>query len=99
MVGEQLVRLHCQQCHQVHTRLSGPTLAGVGQRWEGHEQDLIDFIRNSQEYMNANRPKSAYVRALYEAANKMVMPPTPLEDDDIRKILEYIAYEEQNSAQ
>jgi hypothetical protein len=74
-------------------------LAGVGERWRGHEQDLIDFVRNSQAYLNANRPMSAYARALYEAANKMVMPPTPLEDDDIRKMLEYIAYAERQPAQ
>lgn len=88
--GKRLFQLHCASCHLVKKRLSGPKLAGVRQRWQGHEDDLIDFIQNSQAYMEGDNARSAYARALYEASNRMVMPAVDLSDEQVRAILAYV---------
>jgi mono/diheme cytochrome c family protein len=93
--GQALFRLHCQSCHEVNSRKSGPALAGVSLRWLGAEHELLEFIRNSQAFMAAEHQKSSYARALFEASNKMIMPNVALNDEELQLILQYVSETEQ----
>ncbi len=76
----------CAACHTIGGgKLIGPDLKGVNERHE--EAWLIKFIQNSQEMIEAGDEKSV---ALFEAYNKIPMPPNDLSDDQVRVLLKYI---------
>lgn len=94
--GERIYQQQCQVCHGVKERKSGPALAGVRERWAGAEDELVAFIRNSKAYLETGQgSKVAYAKALYEAANRMVMPPANLTDTEIDHLLQYVDYASQ----
>ena len=88
--GKALFKQYCAQCHNknMKDKLTGPALGGVEERWEGREELLYAWIRNSQEVIASGDPYSV---ALYNEYNKSVMNPfTFLEDDQIESILLYV---------
>lgn len=87
--GAKLYKTHCASCHKIDGRLVGPALGGVEDRWED-EGDLTAWIINSQQYLKQN-PNDDYAHNLYEEYNKSVMPPMPINEDEVRAILDYIA--------
>lgn len=86
--GKELFKV-CAACHSIGGGdLVGPDLKDVT---EGREQDwLIRFIRNSQEVIQSGDPIAVEV---FEAYNKIPMPPNDLSDDEILSILAYIEAE------
>ncbi len=89
--GEQLFKTNCTACHRIERKLIGPALKGVHERWDNMEEEMIAFIKNSQKYMKAGRPKSQYAQQLFEKFNRTVMQNFEhLSDDQIRSILAYI---------
>lgn len=87
--GAKLFKTHCASCHKIDSRLVGPALSGVQDRWE-NEEDLIAWTINSTQYLRDN-PNDDYAHNLFEEYNKMVMPPMPISEDEVRAILNYIA--------
>lgn len=88
--GEALFKGNCGSCHQVHKKMTGPALSGVHDRWGNAEEEMIAFVKNSQGYMKAGRPKSAYAQALFNEFNNTVMPAQALSDDEIKAIFAYV---------
>lgn len=77
----------CKACHTIGGgKLVGPDLKGVNDRYE--EAWLIKFIQNSTQMIESGDARAIQV---FEAYNKIPMPPNPLTDDQVRDILLYIA--------
>lgn len=90
-VGKALFKANCAQCHNKNMKddLTGPALGGVEERWEGREEVLYSWIRNSQAVIASG---DEYAVALYNKWNKSVMNPfTNLKDEEIESILAYVA--------
>ncbi|MEX0967980.1 MAG: cytochrome c oxidase subunit II transmembrane domain-containing protein [Bacteroidia bacterium] len=92
--GEKLFQQNCTQCHKLGSKLIGPDLLGVNDRLE--EEWLIRFIHNSQEVINSG---DEYAQNLFEQYNNVLMPPAPLDDNEIRSVLAYIENETTTRAQ
>ncbi len=88
--GKALFKQYCAQCHNknMKDKLTGPALGAVEERWEGREELLYSWIRNSQEVIASG---DEYAVNLYNEYGKSVMNPfTFLEDDQIESILTYV---------
>ncbi len=90
-VGKALFKANCAQCHNKNMKddLTGPALGGVQERWEGRDEVLYSWIRNSQAVIASG---DEYAVNLYNKWNKSVMNPfTNLKDDEIASILAYVS--------
>jgi len=88
--GKKLFKANCAACHNKNMidDMSGPALAGVRERWEGREDLLYDWIRNSQKVIASG---DEYATKLYRDWDGMVMNAFPnFEEEDITAILEYV---------
>ncbi len=89
--GEKLFKQNCTACHALDRKVVGPALQGVVDRWNGDEEEIIKFIKNSQKYINGNEKHSDYAKKLFEQYNKTQMLAFEhLKDEDIKAILAYI---------
>lgn len=86
--GEKLFKANCASCHKIDKKLVGPALQGVRERWE-NEENLIAWIKNSQQYLKDN-PGDSYAQNLYEEYNKSVMTAQALSTDEVLAVLDYI---------
>ena len=69
-------------------KMTGPALAGTDVRWEGREELLYEWIRNSQAVIATG---DAYSVNLYKEYNNSIMTAFPnLTDQQIESILGYI---------
>ncbi|KAA3612547.1 MAG: hypothetical protein DWQ05_18005 [Calditrichaeota bacterium] len=85
--GEKLFKQVCVACHTINDgKLVGPDLAGVHLRRS--EEWLLKFIRSSQSVVQTGDPVAV---ALFEEFNKIPMPDNAFTEDQIRKIIAYIA--------
>jgi hypothetical protein len=90
--GEQEFNNYCGICHTIgNGKLIGPDLAGVNSRLP--QEWLVEFIKSSQSLIMGG---DAYAIALYEEYNKIVMPPTPVAEEKIIEILDYIKFKSAN---
>ncbi len=87
--GEALFKANCASCHKLEGKLVGPALSGVQDRWES-EENLIAWIKNSQDYLKKNSD-DGYAQDLFAEYNGSIMPAMPLDDAQVKTILEYIA--------
>lgn len=88
--GKKLFKYNCASCHNRNMidDLTGPALAGTTQRWQGREDLLYQWIRNSQQLIASGDPYSVEI---YNQYNKSVMTAFPnLTDDEIAALLAYI---------
>ncbi|MBX2871427.1 MAG: cytochrome c [Saprospiraceae bacterium] len=89
--GKALFKTNCASCHNKNMKddLVGPALNGVAARWKDYpEEDLYEWIRNSQSLVESKHPKGV---SIWKEWNKAVMAPFPnLSDEDIAAILFYI---------
>jgi len=91
MDGEALFKANCAACHKIESKLVGPALKGVHERWQNNTEELIAFIRNSQSYLKSDRPMADYARKVFEENNKLVMTAFEnLSEEEIKAILDYI---------
>ena len=89
-IGKGLFKNNCAQCHNKNMRddLTGPALGGVRERWEGREEILYAWIRNSQAVVQSG---DEYAVNIYNKWGKTLMNPFPnLTDDEIESLLIYI---------
>ncbi len=83
--GAQLF-LPCKACHNIGTgKLIGPDLLGVTKRRD--KEWLHRFIKNSQDVVKSG---DEYAVKLFEAHNKIPMPPFAYSDEQIDAVLNYI---------
>lgn len=90
--GKSLFTANCAACHAKNMKddLTGPALGGVQQRWEGREETLYEWIRNSQKVIASG---DEYAVNLYNTWNKVMMNSFPnLDDAQITAILGYVDY-------
>ncbi len=88
--GKALFKANCAQCHNKNMKddLTGPALGGVQERWEGREEVLYDWIRNSSAVIASG---DEYAVSLYSEWSKAVMNPFPnLTDQQIESVLGFI---------
>lgn len=84
--GEQVFKTNCSSCHTINKgRLVGPDLSGVYNKMP--EDWLISFIKSSQSMVKAGDPDAV---AIFNEFNKIPMPDNPLNDEQIRGILDHI---------
>ena len=84
--GEKLYKANCTACHQIDSKLIGPSLRGVSDKYS--EEWLIKWIKNSAELIASG---DADAIAIYEEYNKSPMTAFPyFSDDDVKNILAYI---------
>lgn len=89
-VGKSLFKANCASCHNKNMKddLTGPALGGVQERWEGREETLYAWIRNSQQVVAAG---DEYAVNLFNKWDKSVMTPFPnLTDDEVASLLVYV---------
>jgi len=84
--GKKVFRTYCASCHQLNRDMTGPALAGVGQKYAGDEEWLYKWIRNAPGMINSGDPKAV---ALYEVWGTMMQANPTLTDVDIAAILAY----------
>ncbi len=94
--GKALFKKNCASCHNKNMKddLTGPALGGVQERWEGRDEVLYEWIRNSQAVIASG---DEYAVNLYNEWNKVAMQAfANLTDEQITSILMYVdcAYEE-----
>jgi len=83
--GAQLF-MPCKACHNIGTgKLIGPDLLGVTKRRD--KEWLHRFIKNSQEVVQSG---DEYAVKLFEAHNKIPMPPFAYSEEQIDAVLNYI---------
>jgi mono/diheme cytochrome c family protein len=90
--GKSLFTANCAACHakDMKSNLTGPALGGVRERWEGREELLYEWIRNSQKVIASG---DEYAVNLYNEWNKVMMNNFPnLDDVQIDAILAYVDY-------
>ena len=87
--GKKLFVSNCASCHHKNMKddMTAPALAGVRERWEGREDLLKAWIRNSQKVIASGDP---YAVKLYKDWNNSVMNSFSFSDEDIEEILDYI---------
>lgn len=88
--GKALFKNNCATCHNKSMKddLTGPALGGVQERWEGKEELLYSWIRNSQAVIASG---DGYAVSLFAEWNNSVMTAFPnLTDQQIESVLGYI---------
>lgn len=88
--GKALFKVNCASCHNKNMidDMTGPALSGVLDRWNGREDLLKEWIRNSSKVIESGDP---YAVDLYRKWNKSVMTSFPnLNDQEIEAILVYV---------
>ncbi len=88
--GKALFKANCGSCHNksMLDDMTGPALGGINERWEGREELLYQWIRNSSAVIASG---DSYAVSLYNKYNKNVMTSFPnLTDEEINAMLVYI---------
>lgn len=86
--GEALFNQHCTACHKVDSKLVGPALLGVNEKYAGDEKWLYEWIRNNQGLKAKGDPKAIALIAQYGGAQMNGF--TFFKDEDIADILQYV---------
>ena len=81
----------CGGCHVIGKVSSGPDLTGVLQRHENAEKWVADFIKNP-----ASKYKDPYVKGMIDYFN-LKMPNQHMSDQNIKDIIEYFKWVEENA--
>ena len=89
--GKELFKNLCAQCHSRDIRMdaAGPALKGVERRWADYpREDLYDFIRNSQQQIEAQHPRAVLLWSEWQPT--VMSRFAILSDEDIEHLLLYI---------
>jgi mono/diheme cytochrome c family protein len=88
--GKELFINNCAQCHakDMKTKLTGPALAGVEERWGNDKVNIYKWIRNSAALIASGYPRAVQVYNENAKSNMNAFP--NLKDDDIDNLLAYI---------
>ncbi|RPD45056.1 cytochrome c [Hymenobacter sediminis] len=88
--GDALFKGNCAQCHNVKEVVVGPALAGISQRrpmsW------IIPWVKNSSKMVARGDEYSVKIFNQYQ---KQQMPSFQLTDQEIKAIVTYIEFQEQ----
>lgn len=85
--GQKIFLEKCTACHTIgEGKRVGPDLANVHQRRD--RGWLLKFIQSSQTLINSGDSLAAVV---YEENNKVIMPDQPLNESEIKSVIDYIA--------
>lgn len=85
--GEKLFKTNCAACHKVDKMLTGPALAGMGEKYAAEKDWLYSWIRDSQGMIKAGDEKAV---ALFQKYNNTIMLGFPtLSDEDIERVIAY----------
>lgn len=83
--GKKLFNANCAACHQLNRKMTGPALAGVGDKYE--REWLYQWIKNSSAMVKSGDERAV---AIYNEYNGSVMTSFPLlSDADMDNIIAY----------
>jgi mono/diheme cytochrome c family protein len=86
--GEMLFAANCESCHALNTKVVGPALAGVIDKYEEDYEWLIAFTQNNQKLIKSGDERA---NAIYEEYNGAAMNIFEnLTDNQILSIYSYI---------
>ncbi|MDX1652557.1 MAG: c-type cytochrome [Brumimicrobium sp.] len=85
--GEALFKAKCNTCHIMGKDATGPNLQGVKSKWEGEEDLLIEWVKNSPKVIAEGKSERAKVIKDYSPT---VMPIQPVSDQEAKAIVEYV---------
>ncbi|MFT7603840.1 MAG: mono/diheme cytochrome c family protein, partial [Saprospiraceae bacterium] len=88
--GKALFKANCASCHNKNMidAMTGPALGGTNERWDGRDDILYQWIRNSSAVIASG---DSYAVGIYNEYNKSVMTSFPnLTDEEINSVLVYI---------
>ena len=88
--GMKLFKEKCASCHdkKMKSKMTGPALKGVEDRWGGDKEKLHQWIRNSQAYITSSG--DSYAADLYAEYGTVMTSFPDLTDKQIDNILSYI---------
>lgn len=88
--GKALFMANCASCHSgdMKTKLTGPGLGGVEERWGGDKQALYDWIHNSAALIAKGHPRAVAVFGEYGKVQMTAFP--SLTTGQIDAILAYV---------
>ena len=89
-LGKAVFKAKCNSCHNKNMidAMTGPALGGINDRWDGREELLYEWIRNSSAVIASG---DSYAVSIYNEYNKSVMTSFPeLTDEEINALLVYI---------
>ncbi|MBN1300647.1 MAG: c-type cytochrome [Melioribacteraceae bacterium] len=85
--GEKIFQEKCTACHTIgEGKRVGPDLANITQIRD--EQWLVKFIKSSQSLINAG---DSLAVSVFEENNKVIMPDQPLNETEIKSVIDYIS--------
>ncbi|NER18105.1 c-type cytochrome [Spongiivirga citrea] len=85
VAGEKLFKANCAACHALNRKMTGPALAGVGDKYE--REWLYSWIKNSSAMVKSGDEQAV---AIYAEYNESVMTSFPLlTNTDIDNIIAY----------
>ncbi|GAB2779772.1 hypothetical protein GCM10027175_17780 [Hymenobacter latericoloratus] len=88
--GDALFKRNCAQCHAVNDVVVGPALAGIAKRrpmsW------IIPWVKNSSKMVAKG---DEYAVKIFNQYSKQQMPSFQLSDQEIKAIVTYIEFQEQ----
>jgi cytochrome c551/c552 len=87
--GHALFTANCASCHALDTKLTGPALRGVEDRWKGDRKKMHAWIKNYASFLKTG---DAYANGVYNENGKQAMNifDGVLDDKQIDAILDYI---------
>lgn len=85
--GKAIFEAKCASCHKMGQDMTGPDLAGVGDRWGGKTEDLHLWIKNWESAVAAGIPRAKVAVSLKETAMDKF---TNMPDADIDAVITYI---------
>jgi len=90
VIGKKLFTNNCASCHNRNMKddMTAPALAGFRERWEGREDLLKEWIKNSQKVIASGDPYS--VKLFNDWDNSPMTSFPNLSDEDIEEILGYV---------
>lgn len=85
--GEQLFKANCSACHKPDTRLIGPPLKGIAQKYENDFDYITNFVHNSQALIASGDQRAV---AVFEEYGEQVMTSFPtITKEEVQSILAF----------
>jgi mono/diheme cytochrome c family protein len=85
VAGKSLFNANCAACHKLNRKMTGPALAGVGDKYD--REWLYSWIKNSSAMVKSGDAKAVEI---FNEYNGSVMTPFPLlSNEDIDNIIAY----------
>src|ERR1035437_3227000 len=91
--GAKLFKANCGSCHAINTKIVGPALKGVHNKYD--EAWLLKWVKNSQELVKSGDPKA--VKVFKENNNIPMTVFSTFTDEQVKSIIAFIKSESEKA--